>query len=51
MGRHSGFIACAAALASADVDVVLIPEVHAELDGPCGLLGTSSAGSPATATP
>ncbi|WP_434046639.1 MULTISPECIES: ATP-dependent 6-phosphofructokinase [Sorangium] len=38
MGRHSGFIACSAALASADVDVVLIPEVHAELDGPCGLL-------------
>ncbi|WP_438019352.1 ATP-dependent 6-phosphofructokinase [Sorangium sp. So ce315] len=38
MGRHSGFIACSAALASADVDVVLIPEVHAELEGPCGLL-------------
>ncbi|WP_437667107.1 ATP-dependent 6-phosphofructokinase [Sorangium sp. So ce1182] len=38
MGRHSGFIACTAALASADVDVVLIPEVRAELDGPRGLL-------------
>ncbi|KYF88210.1 diphosphate--fructose-6-phosphate 1-phosphotransferase [Sorangium cellulosum] len=38
MGRHSGFIACTAALASADVDVVLIPEVRAELEGPCGLL-------------
>ena len=27
MGRHSGFIACHAALASTDVDFVLIPEV------------------------
>jgi 6-phosphofructokinase 1 len=27
MGRHSGFLACQAALASTDVDLVLIPEV------------------------
>ena len=29
MGRHSGFVACHAALASTDVDLVLIPEVPA----------------------
>ena len=33
MGRHSGFIACHAALASTDVDFVLIPEVPLRLDG------------------
>ena len=33
MGRHSGFIACYAALANHDVDFVLIPEVPFELDG------------------
>jgi 6-phosphofructokinase 1 len=38
MGRHSGFIACHAALASGDVDAVLIPEVPIQLDGPRGLL-------------
>ncbi len=38
MGRHSGFLACQAALASADVDLVLIPEVPAHLDGPGGVL-------------
>jgi 6-phosphofructokinase 1 len=38
MGRHSGFIACYAALASHDVDYVLIPEVPFELDGPGGFL-------------
>jgi len=32
MGRHSGFIACYAALASHDVDFVLIPEVPFQLD-------------------
>ena len=37
MGRHSGFIACHAALASTDVDVVLIPEVPIRLEGPGGL--------------
>jgi len=37
MGRHSGFIACTAALASTDVDVVLIPEVRTELEGERGL--------------
>jgi 6-phosphofructokinase 1 len=37
MGRHSGFIACHAALASTDVDVVLIPEVPLRLEGPGGL--------------
>lgn len=38
MGRHSGFVACHAALASADVDLVLIPEVNATLEGPAGVL-------------
>jgi 6-phosphofructokinase 1 len=38
MGRHSGFIACHAALASTDVNVVLIPEVPLQLDGERGLL-------------
>jgi 6-phosphofructokinase 1 len=38
MGRHSGFIACHAALASTDVNVVLIPEVPMVLDGDGGLL-------------
>jgi 6-phosphofructokinase 1 len=38
MGRHSGFIACHAALASTDVDFVLIPEVHVQLEGETGLL-------------
>jgi 6-phosphofructokinase 1 len=37
MGRHSGFVACHAALASTDVDIVLIPEVPATLDGGRGL--------------
>jgi 6-phosphofructokinase 1 len=38
MGRHSGFIACQASIASTDVDAVLIPEVPVHLDGPAGLL-------------
>jgi 6-phosphofructokinase 1 len=38
MGRHSGFIACHAAMASTDVDFVLIPEVPIELDAENGLL-------------
>jgi 6-phosphofructokinase 1 len=38
MGRHSGFIACYAALASHDADFVLIPEVPFRLDGDGGLL-------------
>jgi 6-phosphofructokinase 1 len=38
MGRHSGFIACYASLASEGVDVVLVPEVPVVLDGPQGLL-------------
>jgi 6-phosphofructokinase 1 len=38
MGRHSGFIACHAAIASTDVDVVLIPEVPIHLQGDHGLL-------------
>ena len=39
MGRHSGFVACQAALASADVDLVLIPEIKATLEGERGVLG------------
>lgn len=38
MGRHSGFIACYAALAKSDANFVLIPEVSFQLDGPQGLL-------------
>ena len=38
MGRHSGFIACHAAIASTDVDAVLIPEVPIELEGENGFL-------------
>jgi 6-phosphofructokinase 1 len=37
MGRHSGFVACHAAMASTDVDLVLIPEVDAALQGPHGV--------------
>jgi 6-phosphofructokinase 1 len=37
MGRHSGFVACHAALASTDVDLVLIPEVPAMLEGERGV--------------
>ena len=38
MGRHSGFIACYAALASTDANFVLIPEVALRLDGENGFL-------------
>ncbi|QNK81796.1 ATP-dependent 6-phosphofructokinase [Nakamurella sp. PAMC28650] len=38
MGRHSGFIACYAALANHDADFVLIPEVPFALDGDGGFL-------------
>jgi 6-phosphofructokinase 1 len=37
MGRHSGFIACYAALAHDDVDFVLIPEAKFRLDGDEGI--------------
>lgn len=38
MGRHSGFIACSAALAMSDVNFVLVPEVPFTLDGEHGFL-------------
>ena len=38
MGRHSGFIACYAALANQDANFVLVPEVPFCLDGPHGFL-------------
>ena len=38
MGRHSGFIASSAAIASGEANCVLIPEVPFVLDGPNGLL-------------
>ncbi len=38
MGRHSGFIACYAALARNDANFVLIPEVPFRLDGDNGFL-------------
>jgi 6-phosphofructokinase 1 len=37
MGRHSGFVACNAALASTDVDLVLIPEIPVVLEGENGV--------------
>ena len=37
MGRHSGFVACQAAVASTDVDLVLIPEIPAHLEGSGGV--------------
>lgn len=37
MGRNSGVIACNAALASRDVNVVVIPEIHFQLFGAHGL--------------
>ncbi|MFP5283717.1 MAG: ATP-dependent 6-phosphofructokinase [Actinomycetes bacterium] len=40
MGRHSGFIACYAALANHEADFVLIPEVPFALDGENGLLAS-----------
>ncbi len=38
MGRHSGFIACFAALAEGEANFVLIPEVPFSLEGEHGLL-------------
>jgi 6-phosphofructokinase 1 len=38
MGRYSGFIASTAALAQQDVNFVLIPEIHFDLEGENGLL-------------
>ena len=38
MGRHSGFVACQAAVASTDVDLVLIPEIPAKLEGEGGVI-------------
>ncbi len=38
MGRESGFIAAHTALASGEVDYVLVPEVPFELEGPNGFL-------------
>ena len=38
MGRHSGFIAASAAVAAADTDFVIIPEIPLVLDGPEGFL-------------
>lgn len=37
MGRHSGVLACHAALASADVDLVLVPEVPMVFEGKNGI--------------
>lgn len=38
MGRNSGFVAANAALAAADANFVLVPEVPFELEGPNGFL-------------
>jgi 6-phosphofructokinase 1 len=38
MGRHSGFVAASAAVAQADANFVLVPEVPFELEGPKGFM-------------
>ncbi len=38
MGRHAGFVAAGATIASQDVNVCLVPEVPFRLDGPGGFL-------------
>ena len=38
MGRHSGFIAASATLASGEVNLCLVPELPFHLDGPRGVL-------------
>jgi 6-phosphofructokinase 1 len=38
MGRHSGFIAAAATMASRDVNLVLVPELQFDLEGQKGIL-------------
>jgi 6-phosphofructokinase 1 len=43
MGRHSGFIAAHATLASGDVNLCLVPEVPFVLDGPDGFLAALEA--------
>jgi 6-phosphofructokinase 1 len=43
MGRHSGFIAAHATLASGDVNFCLVPEVPLVLDGPKGFLAALEA--------
>lgn len=40
MGRHAGFIACAATLASQEANICLVPESPFSLEGPRGLLAT-----------
>lgn len=37
MGRHSGFVACSAVVASAGVDLVLVPEASLSLEGDRGV--------------
>jgi 6-phosphofructokinase 1 len=43
MGRHAGFIAAAATVASQDVNFCLVPEVPFALEGPDGLLAAIEA--------
>jgi len=43
MGRHAGFIAAGATVASQDVNLVLVPEVPFTLDGPDGFLAALKA--------
>ena len=51
MGRHSGFIACYAALANHDVDFVLVPEVPFTLDGDDGCCAHAARRVAGRATP
>jgi 6-phosphofructokinase 1 len=43
MGRHAGFIAAGATVASQDVNFTLVPEVPFKLDGPRGFLASLKA--------
>jgi 6-phosphofructokinase 1 len=43
MGRHAGFIAAGATVASQDVNFILVPEVPFKLDGPRGFLAALKA--------
>ena len=46
MGRHSGFVACQAALASTEADLVLIPEVPITLEGDLWISVIEATGQP-----
>ncbi len=46
MGRHSGFVACQAAFALTEADLVLIPEVPITLEGDLCMSAIEATGQP-----